>query len=58
MFWLIIIISLLSILIFIKKKNPVFLTVPLLTLFIYFLVLVLMVPLGFIDTIKFIFGLG
>ncbi|MEW9052810.1 MAG: hypothetical protein AB2392_16735 [Neobacillus sp.] len=40
-----------------KKKKPIFLVMPFLSIFIYFLVQIILVPAPFMDTVKFIFSL-
>ncbi|OLS38386.1 hypothetical protein [Bacillus sp. MRMR6] len=40
-----------------KKKKTIFLVMPFLSIFIYFLVQIILVPAPFMDTIKFIFSL-
>ncbi|MEK3992413.1 MULTISPECIES: hypothetical protein [Robertmurraya] len=41
-----------------KKKRPFFLVIPFLSIFVYFIVQIILVPMPFIDTIKFIFSLS
>ncbi|RSD27106.1 hypothetical protein [Mesobacillus subterraneus] len=41
-----------------KKNKLIFLTVPFLSIFLYFLIQILMVPAPFFETIKFIFSLS
>ncbi|KON86147.1 membrane protein [Sporosarcina globispora] len=40
-----------------RKKRPIFLAVPFLSIFVYFLVQIILVPAPFMDTVKFIFSL-
>jgi hypothetical protein len=40
-----------------RKKRPIFLAVPFLSIFAYFLVQIILVPAPFMDTVKFIFSL-
>ncbi|MFC4321937.1 hypothetical protein [Litchfieldia salsa] len=40
-----------------KKKRPILLAVPFLSIFLYFVVEVIMFPAPILDTIKFIFNL-
>ncbi|MFE8701823.1 hypothetical protein ACFYKX_14580 [Cytobacillus sp. FJAT-54145] len=40
-----------------KKKKTFFLVIPFISIFFYFLVQIILVPMPFIDTIKFIFSL-
>ncbi|KAA0548571.1 hypothetical protein FZW96_08355 [Bacillus sp. BGMRC 2118] len=47
-----------SIIYAIKKQKLVFLSLPFLFLFIYFVVEVALVPAPFLDTVKFIFSIG
>lgn len=46
-----------SIYLFIKRKKVFYLALPILSLFIYFIVEVALVPAPFMDTVKFIFSL-
>jgi len=46
-----------SIVLFVKKKKAWFLVLPFLSLFIYFIIEVALVPAPFLDTLKFIFSL-
>jgi len=41
-----------------RKNKLIFLAVPFLSIFLYFLVQIIMVPAPFFDTLKFIFSLG
>nr|WP_121610584.1 hypothetical protein [Mesobacillus foraminis] len=41
-----------------RKKRSFFLVVPFLSIFVYFLIQILMVPAPFLDTVKFIFSLS
>lgn len=45
------------IVLFVKKKKAWFLVLPFLSLFIYFIIEVALVPAPFLDTLKFIFSL-
>jgi hypothetical protein len=40
-----------------RKKKPIFLAVPFLSIFAYFLVQIILVPAPFMETVKFIFSL-
>ncbi|CAN7171236.1 hypothetical protein [Rossellomorea sp. LjRoot5] len=40
-----------------RKKRAFFLTIPFVSLFIYFIVQIAIVPVPFIETVKFIFSL-
>ncbi|MFP7297471.1 hypothetical protein [Neobacillus niacini] len=40
-----------------KKKRPFFLAVPILSIFAYLLIQIILVPAPFLETIKFIFSL-
>ncbi|MCA1065445.1 hypothetical protein QTG56_06695 [Rossellomorea sp. AcN35-11] len=40
-----------------RKKRAFFLTIPFLSLFIYFIIQIVMVPVPFFETVKFIFSL-
>ncbi|MDZ5471837.1 hypothetical protein SM124_08755 [Bacillus sp. 31A1R] len=42
----------------IRKKKTFFLVVPFLSIFLYFIVQIILVPLPFFETIKFIFSLS
>jgi len=46
-----------SIYLFIKRKKAFYLTLPIFSLLIYFIVEVALVPAPFMDTVKFIFSL-
>lgn len=41
-----------------RYKRSIFLTIPFLSIFVYFVVQIAMVPVPFMDTIKFIFSLN
>ncbi|TXC85954.1 hypothetical protein FS935_19050 [Metabacillus litoralis] len=41
-----------------RKKKPQFLLIPVLSLLLYFIVQIALVPASFIDTLKFIFSLS
>ncbi|MFD2215083.1 MULTISPECIES: hypothetical protein [Metabacillus] len=41
-----------------RKRKPQFLLIPVLTLLLYFIVQIALVPASFLDTIKFIFSLS
>ncbi|MEQ2528542.1 hypothetical protein WMO40_17805 [Bacillaceae bacterium CLA-AA-H227] len=41
-----------------RRKKTIFLVIPFLTIFLYFIVQIALVPLPFLDTIKFIFSLN
>jgi hypothetical protein len=41
-----------------RQKKPIFLAIPFLGIFVYFLVQIILVPAPFLDTIKFIFSLS
>ncbi|MEH7883189.1 hypothetical protein V7654_02585 [Bacillus sp. JJ1609] len=47
-----------SLLLAFKKNNMIFLAVPFLCIFLYFLIQIIMVPASFFDTLKFIFSLS
>jgi hypothetical protein len=57
-FWLLIIITIFSVVMALRKNKTFFLFVPFLSIFLYFLVEILMVPAPFFDTVKFIFSLS
>ncbi|WP_175990033.1 hypothetical protein [Bacillus sp. Marseille-Q1617] len=46
-----------SIVFAIKKKKAVFLVLPFLSMFVYFIVQIALVPMPFFETVKFIFSL-
>ncbi|WP_201714448.1 hypothetical protein [Rossellomorea arthrocnemi] len=46
-----------SIILALKKKRAFFLTIPFVSLFIYFIVQIAIVPVPFFETVKFIFSL-
>jgi len=41
-----------------KKNKLIFLAVPFISIFLYFLIQIIMVPASFFDTLKFIFSLS
>ncbi|PGT80786.1 MULTISPECIES: hypothetical protein [Bacillaceae] len=47
-----------SLVLCLRKRKPQFLLIPVLTLLLYFIVQIALVPASFIDTIKFIFSLS
>lgn len=56
-FWLLILITCFSLVMALRRNKTYFLFVPFLSIFVYFLVEILMVPAPFFDTVKFIFSL-
>lgn len=50
--------TLFSLIFCLRKKKPQFLLIPVVTLLIYFVVQIALVPAPFLETIKFIFGLS
>ncbi|MET3507394.1 hypothetical protein [Halalkalibacter oceani] len=50
-------ITLLSIILAFRLRKPLILSVPFAAIFLYMIVQVAMVPLGFFETVRFIFGL-
>ncbi|KHF38753.1 hypothetical protein [Halalkalibacter okhensis] len=57
MLYVFLIILLLSIIFTFRLKKPLLLSVPFVSIFIYLIVQIAMVPLGFFETIRFIMGL-
>lgn len=47
-----------SLILGLKKNKLIYLAVPFLSIFLYFLVQIIMVPAPFFETLKFIFSLG
>jgi len=47
-----------SLIMALRKKKSYFLAIPFLSLFLYFLIEIIMVPEPFFDTVKFIFSLS
>ncbi|MEH7443424.1 hypothetical protein AABM38_22850 [Heyndrickxia sp. MSNUG] len=47
-----------SLLLAFKKNKMIFLAVPFLSIFLYFLIQIIMVPAPFFETLKFIFSLS
>ncbi|UHA61339.1 hypothetical protein KDJ21_006710 [Metabacillus litoralis] len=47
-----------SLVLCLRKRKPQFLLIPVLTLLLYFIVQIALVPAPFLDTIKFIFSLS
>ncbi|MBM7704030.1 hypothetical protein [Metabacillus iocasae] len=54
---LLVIITVISIVIALRKQKPFFFAVPFLSLLIYFVVEIALVPAPFFETVKFIFSL-
>ncbi|OEH84913.1 hypothetical protein BHU72_06895 [Desulfuribacillus stibiiarsenatis] len=50
-------VTLLSVIFTIRMKKPLLLTVPFFAIFLYVVVLIAMVPMGFLDTVQLIFNL-
>ncbi|MCM3714310.1 hypothetical protein M3202_09445 [Alkalihalobacillus oceani] len=50
-------ITLLAIILAFRLRKPLILSVPFAAIFLYMIVQVAMVPLGFFETVRFIFGL-
>lgn len=57
MFYIFVLIVILSLFYTFKLKKPLLLTVPFAAMFVYVIAEIAMVPLGFFETIKFIFSL-
>lgn len=57
MFYLFSLIVIVSVFLTVKLKKPGFLAVPLGALFLFVVVQIAMVPLGFFETVRFIFSL-
>jgi DMSO reductase anchor subunit len=57
-FWLLILITGFCLVMALRRNKTYFLFVPFLSIFVYFLVEILMVPAPFFDTVKFIFSLS
>ncbi|RNF40399.1 hypothetical protein EEX84_02950 [Planococcus salinus] len=51
------IVTVISVIMGVKKKKAVFLLVPFVSIFAFMLVKIIMVPLPFTDTVRFIFSL-
>lgn len=51
-------ITMVSLFMALRRKKTFFLVIPFLSIFFYFLIQILFVPLPFVDTVKFIFSLG
>ncbi|MCM3586902.1 hypothetical protein M3182_14280 [Mesobacillus maritimus] len=47
-----------SLILALRKKKTIFLMVPFLSIFVYFLIQVIMVPAPFFETVRFIFSLS
>ncbi|MCM3760121.1 hypothetical protein M3212_04870 [Alkalihalobacillus oceani] len=50
-------VTLLAIILAFRLKNPLILSVPFAAIFLYMIVQIAMVPVGFFETVRFIFGL-
>jgi hypothetical protein len=57
MLYVFLLITLLSIIFALRLKKPLIMSVPFVSIFAYMVVQIAMVPLGFFETVKFIFGL-
>lgn len=57
MFYGLIILILISIFLFVKRKKASYLLLPVAAMFVYVVVQIALVPMGFFETIKFIFSL-
>ncbi|MBY0097383.1 hypothetical protein [Mesobacillus maritimus] len=57
-FILLILITGVSLVMALRKKKSYFLAVPFISIFLYFLIEIIMVPEPFFDTVKFIFSLS
>ncbi|MDE5414721.1 hypothetical protein [Alkalihalobacterium chitinilyticum] len=57
MIYVFLLITLFSFIFAFRKKKPLFLSVPFASIFVYLIVQVIMVPLPFWETVKFIFSL-
>lgn len=57
MLYVFLFITLLSIVFAFRLKKPLIMSVPFLAIFLFMIVQIAMVPLGFFETIRFIFGL-
>ncbi|WP_332698876.1 hypothetical protein [Halalkalibacter lacteus] len=57
MLYVFLLITLLSIVFAFRLKKPLVMSVPFVSIFAYMLIQIAMVPLGFFETVKFIFGL-
>ncbi|MGO4890216.1 hypothetical protein ACJ2A9_20915 [Anaerobacillus sp. MEB173] len=57
MIYLFLAITVLSLFFTLKMRKPILLTVPFATIFVYLIVQIAMVPMGFFETVKFIFSL-
>ncbi|MDT8860422.1 hypothetical protein N0O92_09260 [Alkalihalobacillus sp. MEB130] len=57
MIYVFLLILLLSIIFTFRLKKPLLLSIPFVSIFLYMMVQIAMVPLGFFETIRFIMGL-
>ncbi|MFC0471723.1 hypothetical protein ACFFHM_14775 [Halalkalibacter kiskunsagensis] len=57
MLYVFLLITFLSIVFAFRLKKPLLMSVPFVSIFAYMIVQIAMVPLGFFETVKFIFGL-
>ncbi|WP_165763812.1 hypothetical protein [Halalkalibacter urbisdiaboli] len=57
MIYVFLLILLLSLIFAFRLKKPLLLTVPIATLFVFMIIQIAMVPLGFFETVRFIFDL-
>lgn len=59
MFWVITfgVITIASVILGLRKKKPIFLLAPFASIFAFMLVKIIMVPMPFTDTVRFIFSL-
>nr|WP_174734246.1 hypothetical protein [Mesobacillus harenae] len=56
-FYLILLITAVSMILCLRKKRAIYLTIPVFSILLYFIVQVAMVPAPFMDTVRFIFSL-
>ncbi|MDF1508183.1 hypothetical protein PZE06_08295 [Robertmurraya sp. DFI.2.37] len=57
-FYLFIALTAICLILALRKKKTIFLVIPFLSIIVYFIIQVALVPLPFIDTLKFIFSLN
>ncbi|WP_019153933.1 hypothetical protein [Robertmurraya massiliosenegalensis] len=57
-FYLFVTVTAICLILALRKKKPIFLVIPFLSMIVYFIIQVALVPLPFIETVKFIFSLN
>ncbi|WP_077215037.1 hypothetical protein [Bacillus dakarensis] len=56
--YLFLIVTAVCLILALRMKKAIFLTIPFISIFVYFIFQIILVPLPFIETVKFIFSLN